>query len=130
MPFTDDNYFVIDDPQQVGAMWNYHYNDHTHLTIGPDGSGMSLSREPNITVWNRPFRWLYLRDRQSGEVWCPAWALSSDLDAYECRHGPTDTVISSRKSGIGSKWRATLAQQAMAELWTWSLANSSDKPVN
>ena len=55
MPFTDDNYFVIDDPQQVGAMWNYHYNDDTHLTIGPDGSGMSLSREPNITVWNRPF---------------------------------------------------------------------------
>ena len=90
---------------------------------------MSLSREPTITVWNRPFRWLYLRDRETGAVWCPAWApLGSDLDSYDCRHGATDTSISSSKLGIGSAWRATVAEKAMSELWSWSLDNTNDRP--
>ncbi|MCJ8336559.1 MAG: hypothetical protein MJH10_20400, partial [Epibacterium sp.] len=124
--FTDDNHYQLTTPQTVGAWWNYCFNDHTHVTVGPDGSGKSIIREPNIQQWNRPFRWFYLRDRATGEVWCPAWApMGSQLDSYTCTHGPVSTTISSSKAALNSDIRCYVPSEAQAETWTWTLSDTS-----
>ncbi len=129
MTFSSDNRFELTDPRQVGAWWNYLYNDATHVTIGPGAEGNSLLRHPVIQQWNRPFRRLYLLDRDTGEIWCPAWApMGSSLDRYCCSHGPVDTRIEGDFQEIGSSFRLFVPRDEPGEVWTWSLNNLSQRP--
>ncbi len=129
MNFTSENRFEFEDPRQVGAWWNYLYNDHTHVTIGPGAEGSSILRDPVIQQWNRPFRRLYLLDRDRGEVWCPAWApMGTRLDRYCCSHGPADTRLEGELHGIRSTFRLFVPHTAAGEVWTWSLRHDSATP--
>jgi cellobiose phosphorylase len=125
--FTADNAFEIRDPRLPGAWWNYLFNDRTHVTVGPDGSGRSITRDPVIQQWNRPFRWLYVRDRSTGAVWCPGHApLGSAIQDYRCTHGPASTVITGGSGGIGSRLRVFVPTDPPAEVWTWEITEGSN----
>ena len=65
--------------------------------MSAEGCGFTWSvnsREHQLTPWSndpvtdRPGEAIYLRDEESGELWCPtAQPIRDDLGAYVARHG-------------------------------------------
>jgi cellobiose phosphorylase len=71
-------------------------------------------------------RYLYLRDRETGQFWSPTWQPTRDnLDEYTCRHGLGYTVISSRYAGIEATIRYFVPLDATLEIWQLTLTNIS-----
>ncbi len=69
-------------------------------------------------------RYLYLRDRDTGEFWSPTWQPTRhDLEHYGCRHGLGYTVISSRYAGIEASVRYFVPLGASLEIWQLTLTN-------
>ena len=85
MTTVSDDYVSLSTPKQVGAWWNYHFNDDAYLTVG------QMVRERASLVNQRSRRGTgrfvgSMRDRATGAVWCPAWApLGSDLTTTAVR---------------------------------------------
>lgn len=54
---------------------------------------------------DRPGRWLYVRDNETGEFWSASYQPVTRVkpDAYECRHGLGYTKISSSYAGIATE---------------------------
>ena len=76
MTTVSDDYVSLSTPKQVGAWWNYRFNDDAYLTVGPDGSGTSIAREPTMRrgtgnfVGSSPARSLRVRSGvQPGRRW-------------------------------------------------------------
>jgi cellobiose phosphorylase len=75
--------------------------------VSNTGGGLTWYRDPlerRITRYiqigsnkDRPGRWVFLRDVDSGEYWSPTFQPTThvELDSYECRHGLGYTQISS-----------------------------------
>jgi cellobiose phosphorylase len=59
----------------------------------------------NAIPVDQPGRYVYLRDQEDGTYWSATWQPipSVKLAAYECRHGPGYTRITSRYRGIRSE---------------------------
>jgi cellobiose phosphorylase len=71
-------------------------------------------------------RYLYLRDRETGQVWSPTWQpVRTDLDEYTCRHGLSYTVIASRCAGIEASVRYFVPLGTTLEVWQLTLTNLS-----
>ena len=69
-------------------------------------------------------RYLYLRDRQTGDYWSPTWQpVRSILDHYSCRHGLGYTVIASEKNGIGFSGCYFIPIGENLEIWDITITN-------
>ena len=75
-------------------------------------------------------RYIYLRDKASGEFWSPSWQPAQrDLTSYECRHGLSYTAISSSYRGISAETLYFVPLGANLEIWRLRLTNDREEPV-
>jgi cellobiose phosphorylase len=77
---------------------------------------------------NAPFdvggRYLYLRDRSSGELWSPSWQpVRAELEDYRCRHGLGYTAIGGRCAGIDAETLYFVPLGETLEIWRTRLTN-------
>ena len=103
--------YVIGRPDTPTPWLNYLGQGAYGGIISNTGGGFSFDRDPrerratryryNAIPADQPGRYVYLRDQQTGHFWSPTWQpVKTDLDVYECRHGPGYTRIRSSLDGI------------------------------
>jgi N,N'-diacetylchitobiose phosphorylase len=85
----------------------------------------------NGVPMDQPGRYLYLRDRESGDYWSASWQpVGKLLDQYQsvCRHGTAYTVIESRYAGIATETTYFVPLGQTFEYWRVKVTNESDRP--
>ena len=85
----------------------------------------------NRVPLDQPGRYLYLRDRQSGDYWSASWQpVGKPLDQYQttCRHGTAYTTIQSHYAGIASETTYFVPLDQKFEYWRTKITNESDRP--
>lgn len=108
------------------------------VIISQSGSGYSWlhNAELNrITRWDQDLiqdnrgRYLYLRDRVSGEVWSAGFQPVRRVpDEYECRYGPGYATITSLNSGIRTRFTCWVPPGKPLEVWTLEVENAGREP--
>lgn len=77
---------------------------------------------------DRPGRYVYVRDRRSGEYWSINWQpVRKNLDSWQCRHGLGYTSISSTYNGISGKITFFVPLDDDIEIWDVTLRNVGDE---
>lgn len=137
--FSDDGReFIITRPDTPAPWVNYISNTRYTGLVTNAGGGYSFyvcPRDSRITrlrynglPWDRPGRYVYIRDRESGEYWTPTWQpVAKDPDSYECRHGMGYTRITSENFGIRSSILYFVPQNDDLEIWRVTLENKSER---
>ena len=85
----------------------------------------------NRVPMDQPGRYLYLRDRQSGDYWSASWQpVGKPLETYQsvCRHGTAYTTIQSRYDGILSETTYFVPLGQKFEYWHMKVSNESGRP--
>jgi cellobiose phosphorylase len=75
---------------------------------------------------DQPGRYIYLRDKQSGDFWSNAWQpVGKPLDQYKttCRHGTAYTIINSQYSNIETETTYFVPLGKRFECWMLKVAN-------
>ena len=76
-------------------------------------------------------RYIYLRDNGTGKYWSPSWMPTRfQLDEYECRHGQSYTIITSKLNGIKSSTRYFVPLSESLEIWQVTLTNEGDSQAD
>ncbi|MFA5410946.1 MAG: glycosyl transferase [Candidatus Omnitrophota bacterium] len=132
--------YVITRPDTPTPWMNYLGLDEYCALISNTGGGYSFHRDPrdkrilryryNNIPADRPGRYIYLRDQDSGEFWSASWQpVLKPLDdfKYECRHGLGYTKISSRYKQIESETVYFVPRKENLELWILKIRNSGKK---
>ena len=133
----DKTEFIITRPDAPAPWVNYISNGRYNGLISHVGGGYSFYKSPRdsrITRWrynglpnDRPGRYLYIRDRQSGSYWSPTWQPTPvDLDDYECRHGLYYTRISATYQQLQASALYFVPMDDDLEVWQFTLKNQSD----
>jgi len=126
--FDEDGNYVVTTPRLPVAWWNYCFNDTTYLEFSQTGQGDSLIRLPKVRRWNRRWRYVYVKDRATGEAWCPTWApLCRDIDDYRCTHAPAWSRIDAVRGGTAASLRAFVPREGLHEVWTLGIANKGSE---
>ena len=105
--------YVITNPVTPRPWINYLGNRRLSAFISQNAGGLLWYLEPQsrrITRYHyiaapgdRPGFYVYVRDRDSGQVWNPHFApCCTPLDRFECRHGPGVSRFNSTKDGLGA----------------------------
>ncbi|NMB53150.1 MAG: glycosyl transferase [Leptolinea sp.] len=75
-------------------------------------------------------RYIYLRDKASGEYWSPTWMpVRKSLENYNCRHGIGTTKISSTFKGISAEVLYFVPMGQNLEIWRLRVKNTRNKPA-
>jgi len=93
--------------------------------------GRFLRLRFNAVPMDQPGRYVYVRDRDSSDVWSASWQpIGKPLEAYEsiCRHGTAYTVISSRYASIATETTYFVPLDEAFEVWRLEVANESERP--
>lgn len=120
--------YVITTPRTPAKWFNYLFNDTYYLDISQTGQGNSIAFEPKHRTFTRGFRYFYVLDHESGEVWCPGYQpLKSKVEAYTCTHALGYTEIRSSHQGIEAAIHVFVPAEGQQEIWSVSLANRSGR---
>lgn len=130
--------FCITRPDTPAPWINYIGNGRLMGLVSNTGGGYTYwvcPRDSRITrhrynalPWDRPGRYLYIRNEQ-GEVWSPTWQpAGGNLDSFLCRHAPGYTEFDSSNDGLRAYVRYFIPLQDDIEIWRVRLQNLSDKP--
>ncbi len=135
--------YVITRPDTPTPWLNYLGQGGYGGIVSNTGGGYSFDRDPrnrrvtryryNSIPADQPGRYVYLRDRESGEFWGATWqpVTQVKLDAYECRHGAGYTRIRTERAGIGVEMLYFVPpgqnRGAACELWVLRLVNASGR---
>ena len=93
--------------------------------------GRFMRLRTNAVPPDQPGRYVYLRDRESGDYWSASWQpVGKPLDAYQstCRHGTGYTTIESRYAGIASQATYFVPLGQTFEYWRLRVTNQTDRP--
>jgi len=131
----DKTEFIITRPDTPAPWVNYLSNGRYNGLISNTAGGFSFYQSPKdsrITRWrynalpvDRPGRYVYLRDKKSGEYWSPTWQPTfTKLTSYECRHGLYYSRISSAYNNIRHSILYFVPSDDL-EIWKVSLKNDS-----
>jgi cellobiose phosphorylase len=116
-------------------MWNDNYAG----LISHTGGGFSYMETPrdnrltrmryNCLPWDRPGRYIIIKDTDTGKYWSLSWAPTIDkkYDFYECRHGQGYTQIITEKNKIRSELTYFVPADLNGEIWKVKLYNLSGK---
>lgn len=133
----DGREFIITRPDTPAPWVNYMSNTRYTGLVTNSGGGYSFYVCPkdsritrhryNCLPWDRPGRYVYLRD-SDGEYWSLSWQpTSKNPDFYECRHGMGYTQIETEYRGIRSKILYFVPLEDDLEVWRVSLSNRTDR---
>jgi cellobiose phosphorylase len=137
--------YVITRPDTPTPWMNYIGEGRYGGIVSNTGGGYSFDRDPrnrrvtryryNGVPVDQPGRYVYLRDQDTGEYWSPTWqpVVSRKLDAYECRHGPGYTSISSAYQGIQANLVYFVPptpedELCPCEMWVLKVKNITGRP--
>ena len=138
----DGREFVITDPRTPRPWFNYMWNESYGGLISHTGGGFSYLETPrdnrltrmryNCLPWDRPGRYVFVKDTDSGKYWSLSWAPTIDkkYDKYECRHGQGYTTIITEKSNIRGEITYFVPTDLNGEIWKVKLTNLSGKKRN
>ena len=126
--------YVISRPDTPLPWINYLGSEEFFGIISNTAGGYSFHRDArlrrltryryNNTPADTGGRFLYLRDRASGELWSPSWQpVRADLEEYRCRHGLGYTIIGSRRGGIDAETLYFVPLGATLEIWRTRITN-------
>ncbi len=132
--------YVIEQPATPTPWVNYLGTEGYFGIISNTAGGYSFYRDARLRRLTRyrynnaPFdlggRYMYLRDGSNGEFWSPTWRpTQTDLEAYECRHGLSYTVISSRHHGISAEALYFVPLGTSLEVWRLRVRNGRPVPA-
>jgi cellobiose phosphorylase len=126
--------YVISRPDTPLPWINYLGSEEYFGIISNTAGGYSFYRDARLRRLTRyrynnvpadvGGRYLYLRDRESGEFWSPSWQpVRVPLDAYRCRHGLGYTVIAGRRAGIDAETLYAVPLGETLEVWRTRVTN-------
>ncbi len=134
--YSDDyREFIITDPRTPRPWFNYMWNGHYTGLISHTGGGFSFLDSPrdnritrmryNALPWDRPGRYVIVKDVVTGQFWSLSWAPTIDLsyDKYECHHGQGYTKIITEINGIRGEITYFVPNDINAEIWQVKLSN-------
>lgn len=136
--FSEDGKEFIITRSDTPAPWvNYISNGRYTGLVTNAGGGFSYWVDPrdsritrwryNSLPWDRPGRYVYIRE-QDGDYWSLSWQPTpKDLDHYECRHGMGYTSIITERKGLRGKITYFVPMDDDLEVWLVELNNKSDK---
>ncbi|MBN1477808.1 glycosyl transferase family 36 [Candidatus Sumerlaeota bacterium] len=133
--------FVITDPHTPRPWINYATNGRYSRLISHTGGGFSFHvspREGRVSRWrynalpqDRPGHYLYLRDRDTGEVWSPTWQPVGVLpETWECSHFVNRTRWIAERRGLRCEKTVFVDLEDDVELWLVRLSNSTDQELH
>ena len=132
--------YVITNPLPPRPWINYLGNRRLSAFISQNAGGLLWHRCPStrrISRYHyvaappdRPGFYVYVRDRRTGEVWNPHFAPTcTQLDAYECRHGPGLTHFTGTRGGAEVQMCYAIPPGDEVMLWRASVRNVSEEPI-
>ena len=138
--FTDDyREFVITDPRTPRPWFNYIWNENMAGLVSHTGGGFSYLDTPrdnrltrmryNCLPWDRPGRYVIIKDAATGKYWSLSWAPTIDFKykSYECRHGQGYTKITTEAEGIRGELTYFISTKSNTENWRVKLTNLTRK---
>ncbi len=133
--------FTITDPATPMPWVNVICNGRYGLAISQNGGGFSWFDDAQhnvLTRWEMDLvrdchgKFLYISDRDTGDVWSaapgPTAPMSGMPDEYACTHGMGATTFDTSSRGIRTQWTLTVAPKDAVEVWRVSLTNTDTKP--
>ena len=131
--------YVITNPKTPMPWMNYIGNGGFGGIVSGTGGGLTFDSDPsnrrvtrykfNNCPMDRPGRYLYIRDEESGDYWSATWQpVMKEEQKYECRHGLGYTTIFGKYSHIASFVTYCVPLGKRYELWNVTLKNEGDKP--
>ncbi|MFP4549073.1 MAG: N,N'-diacetylchitobiose phosphorylase, partial [Fidelibacterota bacterium] len=94
------------------------------------GMGRFIRMRFNSIPMDQPGRYIYLRDKESGDFWSGSWQpVGKDLREFEstCRHGMGYTIIKSRYKKIETETTYFVPNGKTYEIWRVKIKNNDDK---
>lgn len=135
---ADGAEYVVTRPDTPKPWVNVISNGDYGLVISQAGGGFSWRTHSNlnrITRWQQDLvqdnwgKFLYLKDRRSGEFWSAAWQPVKKNEArYQCRHGLGYTTLEASFAGVESAWTLFVPEADPVEIWLLSLRNVGPTP--
>jgi cellobiose phosphorylase len=135
---TEGRSFTITDPRTPAPWVNVISNGRLGLIISQNGGGFSWLDDAQhnvLTRWQMDLvldscgKFLYLADRDSGQVWSIAPApCGTRHDEYACTHEPGVTTFRTLAHDIRSEWTLTVDPEKNVEVWLVRLTNMSNRP--
>lgn len=134
----DGKEYIITNPKTPSPWINYIYNGRYFSTISNNGGGISYYKSPlhgRITRYrinevppDRPGKYIYVKDRDSGEIWSLTWQpVGKSPEAYTVAHGFGYTRAEAKISGINSSVLFFVPLHDDQEIWKTILTNNSGK---
>ncbi|HBB91817.1 MAG TPA: glycosyl transferase family 36 [Bacteroidales bacterium] len=134
----DGREYIIDNVATPRPWINYIYNNEYFSTISANGGGISYHRIPlhgritryriNDVPADRPGKYIYIQDQDSGEMWSLTWQpVGKHLEKYRVAHGFGYTRVESEIEGIQSELLFFVPRTDNREIWKSVLTNKSDK---
>ncbi len=130
--------YVISRPDTPRPWYNYLMNNEYVAMISNTGGGVSYYRDPRIyrvlryryqnVPYDRPGRYVYIRDDEDSSYWSATWAPSwTSGGEYSCRVGTNYQIITYKYNGIQTQIRYFVPQDLPLEIWDMRISNVSDR---
>lgn len=134
----DGKEYIIDNVATPRPWINYLYNNEYFSTISANGGGISYHRIPlhgritryriNDVPADRPGKYIYVQDQDSGEMWSLTWQpVGKHLEKYRVAHGFGYTRVESEIESIQSELLFFVPRTDNREIWKSKLTNTSDR---
>lgn len=131
--------YVVQRPDTPAPWVNYLGSPEYGAIISNNAGGYSFAKSGAngrilryvFNQFDRPGRYLYLRDNASGDFWSASWQpVGKDLQDYacECRHGMGYTRMLSDYAGIHAEAVYYVPKDSAHEVWELTVTNTTDAP--
>lgn len=137
--FSPDGREYLIERQDTPSPWiNYLYNGRYFSSISNNAGGISYYKSPlhgritryriNDVPHDRPGKYIYVRDNDTGEFWSLSWQPTNrDPKAYRVAHGFGYTRMESEVEGIASTVHYFVPADDDQEVWQARLVNQSGR---
>jgi cellobiose phosphorylase len=137
--FDDDAKEVCFKRYDTPTPWiNYLSNGTFHTMLSQAGGGLAFYKSPQI--WritryrffhlptDRSGPYIYIRDAQTGEYWCPTYEPASVRpEKWEAAHGMGYTRFAAEKNGLEAKLTYFVGDMENSLIWNMRLKNNSNE---
>lgn len=132
----DNREYVITRPDTPRPWLNYLMNDSYVAFVSNTGGGVSYDTDPRIyrvlryryqnLPYDRPGRYLYVRDNDTGAYWSSTWApvhMPLEKCRYACRVGTGYSIITMEYDNIRTEVRYFVPVKGKMEIWDLRVTN-------
>ena len=137
----DGKTYIIKNVATPRPWINYLYNGTYFSTISNNGGGISYHEYPlhgritryriNDVPCDRPGKYIYVRDNDTGEIWSLTWQpVGRNLESYTVEHGFGYTRVKANIEDIRSNVIYFVPVDDHLEIWKTALKNDTNRVRN